>query len=131
MKKRRQPLSRLASAKLLIDAYEDLSASEIRKLPKSERQLYVAAQNFLDSLEHAKQTKKPKRKPVKVRRITTSKRPKQPRAVKPKTQTSKRPKSKAKKYDILNDFPELDYMDEIEDLLDAEMDTEWYSKENE
>jgi len=135
-----RPLTRLQSARAIVESYDDLSPSDIRRLPAVERELYNVALEYIE-------TDVSGRTPRKVSRVPRVA-PKLQR--KPKTRSRVRGKlpqkvvhritpkpaklpSKLKEYlrdlrtpirrsatALLLQFPELDHMDDLEGLLDDE-----------
>ena len=117
---KKKPLTRQQSARAIIDYYDDLTNSEIQKLPAVERNMYFAAIDFFHAKEitHAK----PKRK-TPARRTTRPIRRKSKAIIESemdtgrgKTRGRKKPVSRRKKT-IVDKYPELDVLDNLETMI--------------
>lgn len=134
-----KPLSRLQSARAIVGFYDDLSASDIRKLPRAERQLFKASLEFLETQTYAKAKPKPQaKKPSATRRRTRAVSRKPVRIEKPGKRRKesrpvsrrKKPISRRKKKSLIDDYPELDKLDDLEDEIQEvlEAESERYTK---
>jgi hypothetical protein len=120
----KKTLTRRQSAKAIIDFYDDLTNTEIRKLPAVERDLYYAALDF----QHAKTITKRKPAP----RRTARKISRKPKAVvKPergagrgKTRRREKPIPRRKKKTLVDEYPELDALDNLEEMIQDVLESE-------
>lgn len=134
---KRKPLSRIQSARAIVDFYDDLSASEIRKLPRAERSLFKASLEYLEAIEYAKKRTKPApKRPSTIGRRTRKVSTKPERIEKSKVGARRpiprrsKPISRRKKKSLIDDYPELDVLDDLENQIDEvlEAESERYTK---